>query len=195
MDGIEAVGLPERVRRHVLIGLPPRHPGGQLYPGVVGDELQAVLIAGDDDALPVRRLAPAADSADQVVGLVARQLVPGDGHGVQHVLHGLELHGQLLVHGLALGLVRRVRLVAERGLAAVKGDAQGVGLLLVHQPLHGGQKAKDGVGVQPLTGCQRPNTVVGAVDEAVAVQYHKFHKSASCFSKSHNRYIIRRFPP
>ena len=39
VDRVEAIGLPERLRRHVLVGLPPRHPGGQLHPGMVGDEL------------------------------------------------------------------------------------------------------------------------------------------------------------
>ena len=175
MNGIEAVLLPEGLRGHVLCGGLAHAGGYQLHPGPVRDQLQAVLVAGDDDAVPPRRLAFAADGADEVVGLVARQLIAGHGHGRQHLLHHRQLHGQLRRHGLALGLVVRVRLVAEGWLPAVKGDAQGLRLLLVQQPLEGGDKAVYRMGIQALPGGQRANAVIGAVQYAVAVDNHQLH--------------------
>ena len=123
VDGVEAVLLPEGLRGHILGGGLAHTGGHQLHLGAVGDQLQAVLVAGDDDAVPPRRLAFAADGADEVVGLVPGQLIAGHGHGRQHLLHHRQLHGQLRGHGLALGLVIRVRPVAEGGLPAVEGDA------------------------------------------------------------------------
>ena len=123
VDGVEAVLLPEGLRGHILGGGLAHAGGHQLHLGAVGDQLQAVLVAGDDDAVPPRRLAFAADGADEVVGLVPRQLIAGHGHGRKHLLHHRQLHGQLRGHGLALGLVFRVRPVAEGWLPAVKGDA------------------------------------------------------------------------
>ena len=40
-----------------------------------GDQLQAVPVTGGDDAVPSGGLALAADRADQVIGLVAGQLI------------------------------------------------------------------------------------------------------------------------
>ena len=147
MDGREAVGLLKCLRRHVLGGGLAHAGGHQLHLGVVGDELEAVLVAGDDDAVPARRLAFAADGTDKVVGLVPRQLIPRDAHGRQHLLQRQHLHRQLLRHSLALGLVGRVGLMPERRLPPVEGDAQRLRLLLVQQALQRGDKAVDGVGV------------------------------------------------
>ena len=147
MDGREAVGLLKCLRRHVLGGGLAHAGGHQLHLGVVGDELEAVLVAGDDDAVPARRLAFAADGTDKVVGLVPRQLIPGDAHGRQHLLQRQHLHRQFLRHSLALGLVGRIGLMPERRLPPVEGDAQRLRLLLVQQALQRGDKAVDGVGV------------------------------------------------
>ena len=193
VDGGKAVDLPKRLRRHVLCGGLPHAGGHQLDLGTVGNELEAVLVAGDDDAVPAVGLAFAADGADEIVGLVARQLVLGDAHGGQHLLQRQQLHGQLLRHPLALGLVGRVRLVAERGLPTVEGNAQGLRLLLVQQALERGDKAVDGVGVQALPCGQGPDAVIGAVDDAVAVQNHQFHREPP--ENHRDVCIIRRFPP
>ena len=147
MDGREAVGLLKCLRRHVLGGGLAHAGGHQLHLGVVGDKLEAVLVAGDDDAVPARRLAFAADGTDKVIGLVPRQLILGDAHGRQHLLQRQHLHRQLLRHSLALGLVGRVGLMPERRLPPVEGDAQRLRLLLVQQALQRGDKAIDGVGV------------------------------------------------
>ena len=177
VDGRKAVGLPERLRRHILRGGLAHAGGHQLHLGVVGDELEAVLIAGDHDAVPAAGLAFAADGADEVVGLVAGQFVLGDAHRRQHLLERQHLHGQLLRHSLALRLIGRIRLVAERRLPPVEGDAQRLRLLLVQQALERGDKAVDGVGIQTLPGGQGPDAVKGAVDDAVAVKNHQFHRA------------------
>ena len=176
VNGIKAVGLPERLRRHILCGGLAHAGGHQLHLGVVGDKLETVLVAGDHDAVPAIGLAFAADGADEVVGLIAGQLVLGDAHSRQHLLQRQQLHGQLLRHPLALGLVGRIRLMAERRLPPVEGDAQRLRLLLIQQTLERGNEAVDGVGVQALPCGQGPDAVIGAVDDAVAVENHQFHR-------------------
>ena len=176
VDGVEAVGLPEGILRHVLGGGLAHAGGHQLYLRLVRDELEAVLVPGDHHARPARGLALPGDGADEVVGLVPRQFVAGDVHGVQHLLEHRELLGQLLGHSLPLGLVALVGQVAEGGLPPVEGDAQGLGGLLVQQLLQGGDEAVDRVGVEPLPGGQGPHAVEGPVDDAVAVDDHEFHR-------------------
>ena len=175
VDGVEAVLLPEGLRGHILGGGLAHAGGHQLHLGAVGDQLEAVLVAGDDDAVPPRRLAFAADGADEVVGLVPRQFIAGHGHGRKHLLHHRQLHGQLRGHGLALGLVIRIRPVAEGGLPAVEGDAQGLRVFLVQQALEGGDEAVYRVGIQPIPGGQGADAVIGAVQYTVAVQDHELH--------------------
>ena len=180
MDGIKAVCLPKDRRRHVG-GECLAHAGGhQLDAGLVGDQLEAVLVAGHHHALPAPLLAAAGDGAQQVVGLVACQLVAGDGHGGQYLLHHRQLLGQLLRHSLAGGLVVGVCLMAEGGLPPVERHAQCIGLFLVHEPLQHVEKAKNGVGVQSLPGGQGLYPVKGAVDDAVAVKDHQFHGVSPC---------------
>ena len=180
MDGVKAVGLAEGLGGHVLGGGLPHAGRHQLHLGVVGDELEAVLVAGHHHALPAPLLAAAGDGAQQVVGLVACQLVAGNGHGGQYLLHHRQLLGQLLRHSLAGGLVVGVCLMAEGGLPPVERHAQRLGLFLVHEPLQHVEKAKNGVGVQSLPGGQGLYPVKGAVDDAVAVKDHQFHGVSPC---------------
>ena len=152
VDGVEAVLLPKRLRGHVLRGGLAHAGGHQLDLGAVGDELEGVLVAGDDGAVPVCRLAFAGDGADEVVRLPACQLVAGDVQRVQHFLHHRHLHPQFFRHGLSGGLVGGVGGMAEGGGVDVKGDADGVGPFLVFQAEQGGQKAENGVGIQTVPG-------------------------------------------
>ena len=89
--------------------------------------------------------AAAADGADEIVGLVAGEIVLGNVHGGEHLLQIRQPHGQLLRHPLRWPCAF-IRLMAE-GSPAVEGDAQRLRLLLVQQPLEGGEKAIDGVGI------------------------------------------------
>ena len=180
VDGIKAVGLPKDRRRHVG-GECLAHAGGhQLDAGLVGDQLEAVLVAGHHHALPAPLLAAAGDGAQQVVSFVACQLVAGNGHGGQHLLHHRQLLGQLLRHPLAGGLVVGVCLMAEGGLPPVKRHAHRLGLFLVHEPLQHVEKAENGIGMQSLPGGQGLYPVKGAVDDAVAVKDHQFHGVSPC---------------
>ena len=178
-DGREAVLLPERVRSH-LPGGGLAHPGGhQLHPGPVADELEGVLVPGDDHRLPAGLLVPGGDGADQVVRLPAVQLIPGDAHGVQHLLQHRELPGQLLGHGFPLGLVALVGQMPEGGGLPVKGDAQGVRILLPLQLQQDVEKAENGVGGKAIPGGQGPDPVKGAVDNGISIQHHQFHAKSS----------------
>ena len=174
MDGIEAIGLPKGLRGHVLGGGAAHAGGHQLYGGVVGDQLEGIFIPGDDDRVPPGALVRLGDGANQVVGLPAVQLVHGDVQGGEDLFQNGHLTGQLLGHGLALGLIALVGQVAEGGGLAVKSDAQGLGLLLVQQLVQDIQKAKHGVGGLARPGGQvRAHAVKGPVDDGVAVQDHQ----------------------
>ncbi len=174
VDGIEAIGLPKGLRGHVLGGGAAHAGGHQLYGGVVGDQLEGIFIPGDDDRVPPGALVRLGDGANQVVGLPAVQLVHGDVQGGEDLFQNGHLAGQLLGHGLALGLIALVGQVAEGGGLAVKGDAQGLGLLLVQQLVQNIQKAKHGVGGLARPGGQvRAHAVKGPVDDGVAVQDHQ----------------------
>mgnify|MGYP006874288986 CR=1 FL=1 len=164
---------------HVL-GSGLAHAGGhQLHLGLVGDELQGVLVPRHHHALPVRCLTLAGNGAQQVVRLPSLQLVAGDVQGIQNLLEHRHLHAQLLRHGLAGGLVRLVRRVAEGGGVDIKGDAHRVGLLLLPQPQQRGEKAEHGVGIEPVPGGKGADAVIGPVDDAVAVNGHELHGIAS----------------
>ena len=177
MDGIKPVALPESLRGHVLGGGLSHAGGDQLHLGMIGNQLEAVLVAGDQHALPACRLAFPGDGSQKIVGLPARQFIPGDVQGVQHLLQHRDLHPQFLRHGLPGGLVGRVRRVAEGGGVYVESHAEGVGPLFSRQPQKGGEKAEDGVGVKPVPGGEGTDAVIGAVEYAVAVNGHKFHGS------------------
>ena len=175
VNGIKPILLPEGLWRHILGGGLAHAGGHQLHLGAVGDELQTVLVSRDHHALPPGGLALAGDGADQVVGLPALQLVAGDVQGVQHLFQHRHLHPQLLRHGLPGGLVGLVGGVAEGGRVDVKGNAHRVRRLLPLQPQQGGQKAENGVGVQPVPGRKGPDAVVGPIDDGIAVDDHELH--------------------
>ena len=175
VDGGEAVLLLEGGLRHILGGGLPHAGGHQLHHGVVGNELQAVLVAGDHHAVPAVRLALAGDGADQVVGLPALLLITGNVQGVQHLFQHRHLDPELLRHGLAGGLVGLRRLMAEGWSVDVEGDAQRVRRLLPLQSKERGEKSEDGVGIQPVPCGQGADAIIGPVDDAVAVDDHELH--------------------
>ena len=123
MDGIEAVLLPEGVRGHIL-GCGAAHAGGhQLDGGGVGDQLEGVLVPGDDHRRPAGGGVLHRNGSNEIVGLPAVQLIHGDIHGRQHFLQQRHLAGQLVGHPLPLGLIALVGQMAEGGGLAVKSDA------------------------------------------------------------------------
>ena len=86
MDGVKAVLFPERVGSHVLGGGAAHAGGHQLDGGVVGDQLEGVLVAGDHDGVPAGGSVLGGDGAHQVVRLPTVHLVDWDVHGGQDIL-------------------------------------------------------------------------------------------------------------
>ena len=180
-DGLEAVLLLKGRRGHLLHGGLSAAGGDQVHGGVVGDQLKGIPVAGDDDAIPALLLTGTGDGAQQVVRLPAVQLVGGDAHGGQNFLQDRHLHGQLLRHGMALGLVALVGQVAEGGGFPVEGHAEGVRLFVVGELLQNVQEAEEGVGVQPIPSGEQAHPIKGTVDDRVPVQYHQFHPCILAF--------------
>ena len=125
VDRLKAVLLGKALGRHALRGGLPHAGGDELDGRVLRDELKRILVTRRCHAVPARRLAFARDGADEIVRLVARQLVARDVHRVEHFFHHRKLHRQLLGHPLALGLVALVLQVAEGRLASVTHTASG----------------------------------------------------------------------
>ena len=169
MNGVEAVLLPEPLRRVVdRLGL--AHAGLDVqHPRFFCNELERILVPGGDDAGVPRFFARSRHAAQQVVGLKALLLHAEDPHGVQNVLEDGHLHGQLLRHALALGLVALVLQMPEGGGFQVEGHGDPVGLFNVQQPLQDGQKAVDRVGGGAVRGVQHADAEKRPVDDAVSV--------------------------
>ena len=140
--------------------------------GGIGNELQAVLITGDNDAVPAAFLADGGGGTQNIIGFIALQLVAAEAHGVQNLFQNGHLGRQFLGHPLPLGLIGLILLMAEGGGLQVKADANRLRLLLLQQTLQDGNKAVDGVGRGAVRGVQRTHAVKGTVDNAVAVQDH-----------------------
>ena len=175
MDGIEAI-LGAKYFGRVFDRLRLAHAGLDVADvGGVRDELEAVLVAGDDLARPAGGLAAPGDRAEQVVRLPPGQLQPPDAHVVKRLLEQRHLHDELLRHGLALGLIERVLLVAERRRVHVKRHAHRLRLLELEDALENGQKAVDRVRRRAVGRVEHADAVKSAVDDAVAVKNHEFH--------------------
>jgi len=95
-------------------------------------------------------------------------------HGVQRFLQKRHLHGQLLRHRLALGLVALVHLVPEGRRGQVEGHAERIRHLALEELLQNGQEAVHRVRRRAVRRVQGPDAVKGAIYDAVAVQYHEF---------------------
>ena len=179
MDGIKAIFLPE-AGRVIVDGNGLRHLGrDKLDRHVLVDELQRIPVAGDDHAVPVFAPALPADRADDVVSFPTLTGENGDAHGAQHVLHDRHLHGQLLRHRVARGLIAVIGQMAERGRFEIECNAQCVRLLVIAELFENIQKAIDGVCKQAVPGRKRAHAIVGAVDNAVAVENHQLHRQNS----------------
>ena len=141
----------------------------QLYGHMAVNQLQAVPVAGENHAIPVRLTADTSHGTDHIVGLPAPALVDGDVHGTEHILHHGHLHSQLFRHAVTGSLVAVVLFMAEGGVVEVEGHADRIGLLLMLRTLEDIQKAVNSVGKQAISGSQSTDAVEGTVDDAVTV--------------------------
>ena len=113
------------------------------------------------------------DRADDVVRLVARQLVDRDAQRLDHLADLRELVAQVVRHPLAGGLVLGVLLVAEGRALEVEGDRDVVGLEVLDAAQDDAAEAEDGVDELALRRRQRREREVSAVDQPVAVEQHQ----------------------
>ena len=172
---LQPVFRAEDVRR---VALRPRLPAlrvHQAHGDVLVDELQAVAVSRQDNAVPPGLLAQTADRAEHIVRLPALAGIDRDVHRGEHLLHDRHLHGKLLRHGVARSLVAVIAQMAERRRMQVERHAQRVRFFLAALFFQNIQKAVDRIGIKSVTGCQRPHAVKRAVDDAVPVQDHQLH--------------------
>jgi len=136
----DAVLLLDRGRRHPG---EVRHPAHRVeHRGALGDQLQRVAVAGQDQHLHPLVERPRREGGDDVVGLVAGDREVRDAPGVEHRLDQRQLAGELPRRLVALGLVVGVLLEPEGLPRQVEGDRD-VGRLLV--PEHVGEHRREAV--------------------------------------------------
>ena len=166
---IEPLGDPGRVVQDRV--LDARACGHE--PRVVGHELEHVEITGDDRGLQAAALGVDRDRADDVVGLVARQLVDGDAQRLHHLANLGELVAQVVGHALAGRLVLGVLLVAEGRTLEVEGDRDVVRADVCDAPQDDAAEAEDRVDELALRRRQGRQREISAVDEPVAIEQHQ----------------------
>ena len=173
-----------------LIGGLPHFGRDQTHGRAAADQLQAVPVAGDDYAVVAVLVRAAADRADQVVRLVARQFAARQPHRVQHFFHHRQLRCQLIRHALARGLIRIKLQVAEGLFLYIKADHRAVGLFVVLQLKQRGKEAIHRIGGQPLVVGELPHAVKRAVEYTVAVYHHDFHECSPHHSTNFSYYLL-----
>jgi len=149
------------------------------------DELEEILVTGDDHDLEVGPLEGAGDEGgEDVVGLEARDLDHRDPERLEQALDVGELPNEVVGHRRAGRLVLGGERVPERGPGGVPGDREVVGLLLAAElPEH---RAKDQHRLRrdPLGGREVADRVVGAEELRVTVDHverlhARLHRSPS----------------
>ena len=175
---LEAVPLldPGRVvDDRVLDARPGRHQAGP-----VGHELEHVEVAGDDRRVEPVALGLDGQRADDVVGLVAGQLVDRDPERLDDLADLRELVAQVVRHPLPGRLVVGELLVAEGRPGQVEGDRDVVRPDVLEAAQDDAAEAEDRVDELALRRRQGREREVSAVDEPVAVEQHQaFHRRAS----------------
>ena len=175
LPGVEAVAIVDA--RGVVDDGRLDAQSGRHEPGPLGDQLQHVEVAGDDDRLQVAQLGLPRERADEVVRLVAGQLVDGDAKGRQGLADDGELLPQVVRRRSACGLVGLVA-VGPEGAADVEAAHDVVRLHVCEATQDDGPEAEGGVDELALAGGQRrlEQGEIGPVDEAVGIEEHEpFH--------------------
>jgi len=109
-------------------------------PHMLVDQLQEILVLGDDHRSDARGGGVLGERADDVVRFVALQLHHRDAHGLDDLAHPGQLRAQIVGHRRAVRLVLLVLLVSDRLSAGVEHHRDVVGMLLVEEfAQHGGE--------------------------------------------------------
>ncbi len=141
------------------------------------DQLQQVLVAGDDQDIEILLGGLARQRANDVVGLVPRNFQDGQAHGLAVAADVGQLHAEVFRHGRALRLVGGEELVAKRGRGGVEHDSDVIRaqfLVLQQAPHHGGEqighlRGNARGGLQAVHGgVKRPEDVAHGVDQEEA---------------------------
>ncbi len=142
--------------------------------GVLGHDLEHVQVAGDDRGFDAASgVQVARDRADHVVRLEAGHLVDRDPKGRDNLANLRELRAQVVRHRRASGLVGGELLVAEGGAGEIEACGHVLRPEVLDPSKQDAAEAEDGVYQLALARRQRRQSVVAAVDEAVAVEQHQ----------------------
>ena len=196
LDVDDAVGADAELLDH-LVGADRLVLQGVEHDDARGDELHQVLVGGDDGDPPAGGDRLGGVGGDDVVGLEARHLDARQVEGAGRVADQAELRDEVIGRGRAVLLVLGVELVAEGDLGLVEDDGDvgrrvGALRLLQHLPHHVGE-AGDGADGQAvgLAG-ERRQGVVGAEDEARAVDQVQVAAGSEAHGSSAPRLEFRR---
>ena len=172
--GPQVVALPDPigvVDDRVLDARARRH-----QPGVVRDELEHVEVAGHDRRVEAAPLRLDRERADDVVRLVAGELVDRDPERLDDLADLGELVAQVVRHPLAGRLVLGEALVAERGSGEVEGDGHVVRPDVLEPAQDDAAEPEHGIDELTARRRERWEREIAAVDEPVAVEQHQaFH--------------------
>jgi hypothetical protein len=164
----------DAIRRHAELGLHGGHVQAFVAHGVdqrdaLVDQLREVLVAGGDDDVVAAGGRDAGQRADRVVGLDAGHLQQRPAQQPHRLVDGRDLLRQRPGHGLAVGLVLGVPVVAEGRALGVEDTDRVRGGVLLAQALHHRDEAVHGAGRDAVGPAQVGHRVVGAVQVAAAV--------------------------
>ena len=153
----------------------------------LGDELQAVEVAGDDRDRVASLFADAGKRADDVVGFEAFDAMDGDRERLEHLAHHVHLRPQVVGHGAPSGFVLLIFLGAKCGFAKIEGGDGVLGSRRQHDRQHRGE-AVDGIGHPAVRGAHRRQGKKCPIDQAVGVDQDE----APASSLRHVRILRRR---
>jgi hypothetical protein len=148
----------------------PAPAGGRVHAHPRAHELEHVLVGGDQDDLDQQVSRAIHHRAQHVVGLEARHLQERQAQRFEEGLHQRDLASEIVGRGRPRLLVGRELLFPERRAGWIPRHREVLGVVLPQElPQHGGH-AEDRVARHPLRGGEKRNRVVGAKEEAGAVQ-------------------------
>ncbi len=142
------------------------------HPDTVGNQLQRVAVASDDNRLITDLVRHPRQGADDIIGLPAVQLNHGKAKGPGRFAHYRHLSFERFVHWLPGRLVLLIFLMPEGGRRPVEGADPHIRLLLLQKLHHHVAEPQHGVGGHAVGSgeCVRQG-VESPVGQAVAVYY------------------------